>query len=225
MEEGDRRKEGMKECIEKLSKMGIFCNFFEGIYGKRIDVFNTTQPNVKLLTYSRQEKKIIGFYDTSRRLNGQPMIPGELGASWSHMLLYEKLLGDTENDAYLILEDDVDFDTENFAVVLKDINDLKVPFDIIHLTYSQFFPFAKEEKVTDNLYRPRKQYFNGANAYIVTKAGASKLLSSSQRMVSKPPDDLLSNTYIGRADFTVLIPEAPVFFPTEFNAKSIVNME
>lgn len=144
-------------------------------------------------------------YDSKVRLNGKKMTAGEFGCAWSHIKLYQKLVVDPDNDNYLIVEDD--------AQLVGDItvlNDLPVTFDIAHVSLSEWYPFVKTTAVNKSFFNIEKKFFNHTTAYVVSKAGAKKLLEYTDGHINVPADDLLSNSFI-KGKIEVIVPNSPVF--------------
>jgi GR25 family glycosyltransferase involved in LPS biosynthesis len=100
------------------------------------------------------------------------MKKGELGASWSHILLYEKLLNDEEYDCYMIMEDDAQFlrELDRFVKAIKSLPE----FDIVHMAKSDWYPFLNDKKINEEFYKHQKRYFNRLTSYLISKSGAKK---------------------------------------------------
>lgn len=195
--------------------------FEEGVYGKNITSSPTIFGEIDKLTYSYRNSIDTRFYDKRRRIGLKSSTMGELGAAWSHLNLYKKLLDDNRYQFYLILEDDtVILDVDYLEKILCN---LPPHFDIAHLSTSIWNGLVKFQRVNDFFYTPRRDYFNCAASYIVSKSGAKKLLSFANDSIFCPPDDLLSNTFLFTNDFNVIIPERPVFGMGLNNIVSVVN--
>jgi GR25 family glycosyltransferase involved in LPS biosynthesis len=144
-------------------------------------------------------------YNPTVRLNGQKMAIGEFGCSWSHIKIYQKLLADPNYDNYLVIEDD--------AQVVGDLNvirNLPPDFDIAHICRSDWYPFVKTSQVNNSFFNIEKNFFNRLTGYIVSKAGARKLLEYTDGHINVPADDLLSNSFM-KEKIQVIIPNLPVF--------------
>jgi glycosyl transferase family 25 len=104
---------------------------------------------------------------------------GSIGCSMSHIQLWKQLLEDKSNDAYLILEDDIEeINIEELNNLFNFINETKFDYDYISL--SCIVPFCqninKGIKVNNNIYLTNKLYALGTGAYIINKNGAQKLI-------------------------------------------------
>lgn len=169
-------------------------------------------------------------YDPRLRLNNQIMSNGELGCAWSHLDVYEQLIQDSQNQAYLILEDDA-----SLNVSVEDLHDFlkNLPafdtFDICHIFESEWYGFVQILPVNSHYWKIKRQFFNHTGAYIVTKNGARKLLNATYPCMGLPADDLLSNTFLFRDDFIVIVPSKNLFkshgFDSSVKMVSDINTE
>ena len=215
-------KERVIGMVEEMKQVrSIKWRFEEGIYGKYIRSVPTIEEKIEKLTYSYRNFSDTRFYDRRRRIGSECSTLGELGAGWSHLNLYKKLLHDDRYNFYLILEDDtIILDIEYLEQLLSN---LPPEFDIAHLATSIWNGFVKNQKVNDLFYTPVADYFNCAAAYIVSKSGAQKLLNFANDSIFCPPDDLLSNAFLFTNNFKVIIPERPVFGMGANNEISVVS--
>lgn len=218
------RVSAMKEEMKKIENC-LKWRFEEGVIGKNIEFSGAITrlesfKDIEKMTYSSANFTDSRFYDSRRRLGGSKKV-GEIGATWSNINLYKKLLFDQEFEYYLILEDDtVLLDAEYLYHLLEN---LPLNFDIIHLATSIWNPLKKDERVDDNFYTIERDFFNCAAAYIVSRGGADKLLKFTYDTVFCPPDDLMSNAFLFTNNFRVLVPDRPVFAMGENNNISVVN--
>lgn len=167
-----------------------------GINGNEINIKNI-YGSVNVITYKEEEK----IYDSNKRINGMIMEKGELGCAWTHHNLYYQLcFEEKEYDNYLIIEDDTMFINENESI--KELNNILIfldnnfNFEIIILNESLFYPFIKEKQINEYFTTIKKQLFNYASSYIISKNGARKLLSYTPNCINFPADDLLSNHFV-----------------------------
>ena len=186
-----------------LTNIGLENEVFYGVNGKDLITSNTK------VVYNNEVMK----YDPNVRLNGERMKIGEFGASWSHIKIYQKLVADENADNYLVLEDD--------AHVVGDLNilrDLPLDFDIAHVARSDMHPFVLTSQVNSSFFNIEKDYFNRLTGYVVSKAGAKKLLAVTDGYINVPCDDLLSNSFL-RDQIRVIVPKEPIFdFPIDIQS-------
>jgi len=172
---------------------------FQGVNGSNITVHNTGVDHIKILSYDNKYK----MYDTSRRIGGRFMGKGEMGCAWSHLSLYENLVMDKDYDAYFIFEDDN-----------VHISEFKMPtfeFDLIQYAKRvEWYPILFTEKINEDYSFIARRYINMASSYLISKAGAAKLLRFSQGQISLPADDLFSNAFIYNY-IDIIAPHVPVF--------------
>ena len=104
---------------------------------------------------------------------------GVIGCALSHICLWNKLINDTENDFYIILEDDISF-CDNFKKHLNDVCKLFVDKKLEHLALGEYnsdkqFPEKNSmiETYSKNLYKE----WNTAFAYIISKHAAINVMA------------------------------------------------
>jgi GR25 family glycosyltransferase involved in LPS biosynthesis len=199
--------------VEKLrsnmTDIGIKNEIFYGVNGKDLIISNTK------VVYNKETRN----YDPKVRLNGQKMTLGEFGCAWSHIKIYQKLLEDQTTDNYLVIEDD--------AQIVGDLNilrELPLDFEVAHVAYSEWYPFVKTDPVNRSYFNIEKKFFNHTTAYVVSKAGARKLLDYIDTNINIPADDLLSNSFI-QGKIQVIVPESPIFTFTKDIASTIDAIE
>jgi len=199
--------------IEKLQNdlntFGMGTEVFYGVNGKDLIVSNTK------VIYNKETRA----YNPKVRINKQKMTLGEFGCAWSHIKIYQKLLADPDADNYLVLEDDA-----NIVGDLSVIRDLPLDFDIAHVSVSDMHPFIRTTPVNKSFFNIKKEYFNRLTGYVVSKAGAKKLLSMTNESINLPADDLLSNSFI-IGMIQVIVPPTPVFTFTKDIVSTIDSIE
>lgn len=204
------RLQKLTKLITDMYKVGLTVEIVYGVDGSGIEIKDTENEPIKRLEYSDLRSK---FYDRRRRINGELMKKGELGAGWSHLLLYEKLVKDTDYDNYLIFEDDVEMVStlDKFYDMMCNI---PPKFDVLHIAKSDFWPFIHAIKFGNGFNVPYKRFFNRLTAYIVSKEGAQKLLDYSNNSIDVPCDDLLSSSYMNKNLF-LFVPDSYLFHEPE----------
>ena len=156
----DRRPDRWEKFREKIKKYNLL-NYqrFSAIDGSKL------KPNRKL-------NKIFEGNDYNMR-------KGIVGAALSHLQLWIKLIN-SDNDFFLILEDDIEF-IDDFQVKLtKIINEIKnINWDIIYLGHSAKHKKSNNENLKIEKYnfiQSINESYGGAFAYIINKNGAEKML-------------------------------------------------
>lgn len=149
----------------QLERHGLAFRWFEGVNGRSLD-----------------EASIAGLYSAERakRDGGRELNRGEIGCAASHLNLYRTMLDEGQALA-LVLEDDAAL-SENFAAELEQV------CRSVDWSENDLVLLSHVHKYTDwgarrlgrglRLVRPVKAY-NG-NGYLVTPAGARKLLAELQ---------------------------------------------
>ncbi|MGJ3444024.1 glycosyltransferase family 25 protein [Enterobacter sp. PTB] len=163
------RRENFHKNFNSVSKLNY--KFFDGVYGKNLE-----------------QKKIDEIY-SSAKANfkiGRDLTLGEIGATYSHYLMYKQAL-QKECDYLIVLEDD-SFLNPNFDVVLKSIlSEFKYTDDAIIFiqehTLNNKVIFSKNSTCVHGEYTVSRmlgssQYFVGSYGYIITKEALHKIVKN-----------------------------------------------
>ena len=130
----------------------------------------------------------------SGQRNGQPvtLTPGEIGCYLSHVKAWKTLLDGT-GDHVLVVEDDVHF-SPKAGSILKETGWIPPDADIVKLeTARTHVRLANETAATigDISVRKLESQHLGTAAYIVSRAGAKKLLGLTESRKDRPIDKLM----------------------------------
>lgn len=209
------RRVFIEETIKKCNLSDYI--IIDGVYGNDIEITPFIPPYISKLSYNGTQK----VYDSRLKLDGTGLKKGEIGCAWSHLNVYDMLLKDSEYDAYLVFEDDADLvvspsELHEFLEELKTLS-----FDVCHIFESEWYPFNKINKISNNFWIPEVRFFNNAAAYILTKSGATKLLDYAYPAFGKPADDLLSNLFIESNEFNLIVPYKNLFKSKGFKSSII----
>jgi glycosyl transferase family 25 len=180
----DKSKDRMEKIKKNFEKYGIKYNRFSAVYGKNLSD-EYMEKNVNFLC-----KKLLCNY-------------AMIGCASSHKYLWKQLINSNE-DFYIIFEDDIEINDKSFEIIKKIIpffDNKELDIDYVNLNcVNTGCSIYKTEFKIDN-YEFGKPYFPlGTNSYIITKKGAQKLLKK-----------ILLTTY--HVDFEILF----VKFFTNFN--------
>ena len=117
---------------------------------------------------------------------------GEIGCFLSHYQIWEKIVVDKLN-ASIILEDDNIFNPD-FIIQIQYILEINFKlYDLFYLSRIKINPNIIEEQITNNILIPSYSY--NANAYILTRSGANKLLNTPCLRNLMPVDEFLPIMY------------------------------
>lgn len=164
-----QRRENFHKNFNSVSKLNY--RFFDGVYGKNLEqttldeIYSATKANYKI---------------------GRDLTLGEIGASYSHYLMYKEAL-QKELDFLIVLEDD-SYLSPNFDVVLSKIlsafsnTDDSILFIQEH-TLNNKVIFSNRSIIIHDNYAVSKmlgssQYFVGSYGYIITKAALHKIVQN-----------------------------------------------
>lgn len=167
--DANQRRENFHKNFNLVSKLNY--RFFDGVYGKCL------------------EKTVLDKIYSSKKANykiGRDLTLGEIGATYSHYLMYKEAL-QKELDYLIVIEDD-SFLNADFDFVLKKIlsefknTDDSIIFIQEHTLNSKVI-FSKNsiifhEKYTVNRMLGSSQYFVGSYGYIITKAALHKIVQN-----------------------------------------------
>ena len=162
----EKRKDRKNKTIELFSNLGINSSEYQFI--KAID-------GNKLVLTPKLKKLFKGNDFGSRR--------GFIGCALSHYYLWKKLLDDSENEYYIIMEDDITL-SNNFKISLEKLKDDFKNKDMLFLGYHMFDRYRAEfndlyHRDDDNIkLEPINLniYIGGFFAYSINKCGAQKMM-------------------------------------------------
>lgn len=165
-----QRRDGFEENFSQHSSLKF--SFFDGIYGKDI-------PNIEL-------DKIYSSSLANEKIKRE-LTKGEIGATYSHYLIYKEALED--NVDYIIILEDDSYINEDFDSIITDLMHKLSPEEnsIIFIqqhTLNDKVILSKKPRIEFNnkysLYKllGSSQYFVGSYGYIVTKKALTQLVNS-----------------------------------------------
>ena len=150
-----------------------------GINGKQIDIEPyTTKKAYDQIKFSEEQGYRLKHYELTR---------GACGCYLSHLVLYQKLLQDTENDFYIIFEDDAVI-TPHFYNKAKKLM-LHPPYNWDLITFG-----ALREEISEmGLVFQKYKMFWGLFGYIINKKGAKKMIDEyNARKIDKQIDSVMN---------------------------------
>jgi hypothetical protein len=162
---------------------------------RHINSVNTEIPHIKLLSYN----SYLWLHNTKdiNQFHMHPPSCNMLAASVAHLLLYNELLIDDDADFYCIFEDDVCLvdpeDKSKFFRVLNNLDYDNFEFDVCLLFQPMYCTEVNRKKYSSDIDVVDKIGFGGSYAYIISKRGAGKMVTSLQHQLNRSPDDHLSN--------------------------------
>jgi GR25 family glycosyltransferase involved in LPS biosynthesis len=217
-----KRLEKLHNLNHQLVVIGLDATVYAGVHGKDIYIYEAASKHTGIKHITWQGTTY--FYNMRVRLNGEHMMRGEFGCSWSHLNLLRQLVAEkdsTNGGYYLILEDDVELvrPLNDLANLIKHI---PADADICHLAKSDCYPFILKKKVNDYFYEVEKEYFNRTTAYLISKKGAQKVLDYTKNSINVPIDDLFNMIYRLTLDFRYYVP-ADYYFKEQDNTVSIIK--
>lgn len=184
-------KERKAHITKMMEERGLDFEFFEAVDGRAFDVPNHPAHNT-----------------LKRRLYfGRDLKGGEMGVLLSHRGLYQKML-DEQIDIALILEDDVEL-YEEAPKVIDALENGPRDFELV-----RFLGSAKVAKLQQYTKRNVIEGYNlnrlcttpgGAHAYIITRAGAHKLLTKLQHNFL-PIDTMMGHCWYTGLDAYIVQP-------------------
>ena len=224
LKEFPQRLDNLTDFIMGLNMIGLKTDIFYGVNGNNLDI-SYIDKNTRQIVYENKiyynklnkndieniDIKYKKYYDIFKTIvDRKPLSNGELGCCISHLLLYEQLLEDSDYDHYLILEDDFT-SSSNLNDIYNHLINIPDNYDFIHLSYADWYPFIKTNKVNEYYYSIVKRYFNRTTGYLISKTGAQKLLSYCDNIVSIPADDLICHSFLNNEDFKFYVPQTYLF--------------
>ena len=186
-EETERRK----AIAAHLKERSFECTFFDAIDGRKMDVH--THP-----AYNSKKR---------RASHGLDLLPGELGCLLSHQAIYQKIIDDNLDYAF-VLEDDARLAPETKPVLEKFL-EKDIDFDLLRLLGSPKIAKTKRRNIC-NIDKSHKlvrilRLHGGAHAQIISKSGAQKLLKALENF-AYPIDMILGRCWENGLQSYALMP-------------------
>ena len=201
-------------CLKRLQKINLNPpERFDAIYVK-----DEYDDYIKSITYPSVQYTIKYGRNAHNNIGSK----GAIGCYLSHIALWKKLL-ESDQDMFLIFEDDVDLNNniDNLMVKTNDyINTInKKNWDVIFLGYSLISLLNNDiQDIPDDKYKITNIIY-GLHAYIINKKGATKLLEKALPIVDQL-DSYMSYMAIMR-DVNMYKPTELLFIQNNIKASSI----
>lgn len=187
-----------RDVISKhLNKLGVDFLFFDATEGSRLDT-SWIEQNVS------QERKEL-FYSGKYSW----LTVNQLGCADSHRRLANKLI-ESDEDAYLVLEDDVELDQKFFKKI--SLEDCLISHDLVLLNHSSIARYLPN-KVKDLSYDyslrfyPREGCLN-ASAYLMNKKAARTIVNYQYPKIKKGADSWSFFTSENKEECALVWPRA-----------------
>ena len=180
---------------EQMAKLEIDYEFFDAVDGNKLSHTYVNRFKIK----------------KGEQCKGRPLTKGELGCTFSHLQVYEKML--EENiEQLIVLEDDTQLN-DDFAVLINNLNSAPLQWDLVYIGYmsnfntapffgKNIYPLSLWESrllpipaaATSTKYRigPFIVSLSGSHAYAITKKGAEQLIQQIKNSPLLPADDRLA---------------------------------
>jgi GR25 family glycosyltransferase involved in LPS biosynthesis len=174
----DKYKYKYNKCLKRLSPLNIKPDRFDAIY-----INNENDQIIKNITYPSVQYII----KNGRYSHNNIGTKGAIGCYLSHVTLW-KMLIDSNEDMFLIFEDDVDINSiTNYKLELnKFLNSVsKEDWDFIFLGYFTIKDSDNNEKENKLNYKKIDNITLGLHAYIINRKGAEKLLNNAFPIVDQ----------------------------------------
>lgn len=191
----EKSVERREKIIPWIKSLNLNAYIFNAVDGTKMNIHDTFHPEVKIVEYNNHYFLV----DYTRRFDHDvrgSLCTGMIGDSISHQLLYNMLQFQPVCEHFLIMEDDASLIKEPH-IVRKYLANLPTTFDLAFLnSESKWYPISLTTPINDYYSNIERQYFNASVSYVVSKAGAAKLLAYTRNDVTRPPDDLVSNPHV-----------------------------
>lgn len=147
-----------KQILEMEKLLGRKINFFDGIFGRNVDLNN------------------LSVFDNNLSFNFNYRYIGEVGCYLSHFMLIKECIN-SPTKYTVILEDDFVINDSNFNNNLKNtLEKINIDFDMLYLGN---ITENRGEKLVDNIYFPNKnQQILGTHGYLINNKNALKILKA-----------------------------------------------
>ena len=109
-----------------------------------------------------------------------------------------------------MLEDDAAI-ADTVSSIVDHINNTPPGYDICRIGKSIWNPYIRLEKVNAYHWTYERKFTNCTVAYIISKAGAKKVLAHAEGRIDLPADDILTKTHICTSGFNAYTPDHYLF--------------
>lgn len=151
----------VRKSYQQSDMTSIPINRFSAVIGKNLN------PEVYLSNEAQEELKT--NEKRGYRTRHYQLSRGGIGCFLSHYELFKKLL-QTDNDMYLVFEDDVAFPKNAQEQLSKAVQDAPKDWDIILFGFSRLHGYKEQETYV------KAMGFWGTGSYVVNKRGAMKFI-------------------------------------------------
>ena len=147
-----------KQILEMEKILGRKINFFDGVFGKDVDLNN------------------LSIFDNNLTFNFIYRYIGEVGCYLSHFMLIKECINSSAEYS-VIFEDDFVINDPNFHNNLKKtLQKITIDFDMLYLGN---ITENRGEHIIDNIYYPnRNQQILGTHGYLIKNKNALKILKA-----------------------------------------------
>lgn len=191
----EKSVERKEKIIPWINTLGLNAYIFKAVDGTKMNIHDTFHPEIKIIEYNKHYFML----DYTRRFDRDvrsPLSTGMIGDALSHQFLYNMIQFQNHHDYVLIMEDDASLIKEPH-IVRKYLANLPSTFDMAFLnSESKWYPVTPTTPINDYYSNIERQFFNASVSYVISKAGAAKLLAYTRHDVTRPPDDLVSNPHV-----------------------------
>ena len=176
---------------EQMAKLKIDYEFFDAVDGNKLSHADISKFKIK----------------EGEQYLGRPLSKGEIGCTFSHLHIYEKMLAENI-EKLIVLEDDVQL-YDDFAVLISNLSTVPLQWDLLYFGYwttfkgmplfgKNIYPLSLWESralplpaaATSTKYRigPPIASLEGSHAYAITKKGAEQLMQQIKNSPVLPAD-------------------------------------
>jgi GR25 family glycosyltransferase involved in LPS biosynthesis len=207
--------ERLSHMISICKKLGIDPVIFKAVSADEITVVSSGLNNIKFVKFGDD----LYFHDITK--SDYPITSGMMAACISYREIYNKLLNDEDSQGYIILEDDIYLnDACNGTLVSLDRYIQELPnwchFDVSFLDKPRYLCANVDNINYDTSMYTCYSHINFGRNYtqLITKRGATKLLSHFGKWIYKSPEDTL-NIACSALFSDIIIPSNPIFVYTD----------
>ncbi|MCQ2603493.1 MAG: glycosyltransferase family 25 protein [Spirochaetia bacterium] len=165
---------------EQLEKLGLKYEIFNAVDGRKLP-----------------QSEIDAAYDSKAAINffHRELTRGEIGCSWSHLKIYEKMVSEKIPEA-LILEDDVILD-QDFKEILSRKGTFPKDWELVFFSHNNAVCSVWDKLPVWNQYKLVKfvEHPNWTSGYLIRLSGAEKLLECGYPI--RMPADWLTGNRMG----------------------------
>jgi len=215
----ERRDDRYSRMKFNLDLIGVDFQLVPAVDGRKINENYLRTKNIKMLP------------EFSEPYHGRPLTFGEIGCFMSHYNIWQDIVA-SEHETVLVFEDDIRFEpyfVQKFEYLLTELKTIPDKWDLVFLG-RKILHNSEEPWLESSSQLVKVDYTYWTLSYILTKAGAQKLLAADPLTKMVPVDEFIPimfnrhpnetwASYFPTRDLSALSVHPLLVFPTHYTGE------